>query len=177
MTLDYATLDRAALRTLLHERLCEVVNVAERPDGALMLLSNFCFPDGDGYPIHLLEAPAGGVRLSDEGHTLMHISFEHDIDAIIEGPGRVLMDRVLDESGVGYDDGAFYLDTAPERLPEAMFTFGQALTCIYEIGRWPVDGDRRPVAGGQRPERGLSARSGNISLLRRIKASLQEVNT
>lgn len=135
MTAMEGTLDRAALRTLLHERLCEVVNVVERPDGALMLLSNFCFPDGDGYPIHLLEAPAGGIRLSDEGDTLMHISFEHDIDAFVEGASRALMDRVLGESGVGYDDGTFYLDTAPERLPEAMFTFGQALTRIYEIGR------------------------------------------
>ena len=135
MTLDYATLDQAALRTLLHERLCEVVNVAERPDGALMLLTNFCFPDGDGYPIHLLKAPAGGIRLSDEGHTLMHISFGHDIDAFLEGASRALMDRVLGEEGIKYDDGTFYLDTAPERLPDAMFTFGQALTRVYQIAQ------------------------------------------
>lgn len=135
MPLDYATLDRAALRTLLHERLCEVVGVDERPDGALMLRSDFCFPDGDGYPIHLLEAPGGGVRLSDEGHTLMHISFEHDIDAFLEGASRALMDRVLGESGVGYDDGTFFLDTAPKRLPDAMFTLGQALTRVYQIAQ------------------------------------------
>ena len=135
MTLDYATLDQAALRTMLHERLCEVVNVDERPDGAVMLRTNFCFPDGDGYPFYLLEAPAGGVRLSDEGHTLMHISFEHDIDAFLEGRSRALMDRVLGEEGIKYDDGTFYLDTAPERLPDAMFTFGQALTRVYQIAQ------------------------------------------
>lgn len=135
MTLDYATRDQAALRTLLHERLCEVVGVDERPDGVLMLRTHFRFPDGDSYPFYLLDAPAGGVRLSDEGDTIMRVSYDHDIDAFLEGTSRELMDRVLGESGVGYDDGTFYLDTAPERLPDAMFTFGQALTRVYQIAQ------------------------------------------
>ena len=132
MTLDYATPDQAAFRTLLHERLCEV---ERRPDGALMLRTRFIFPDGDGYPIHLLEAPGGGVRLSDRGHTLMHISYEHDIDTLLEGPSRALMDRVLGESGVAYDDGAFYIDTAPEQIPTAVFALGQAITRVYQIAQ------------------------------------------
>ena len=41
------------------------------------------FPDEDGYPFHLAEAPSGGLRLSDCGHTLMHISYEHDIDSFL----------------------------------------------------------------------------------------------
>ena len=169
MTLDYATLDQAALRTMLHERLCEVVNVDERPDGAVMLRTNFCFPDGDGYPFYLLEAPAGGIRLSDEGDTLMRISYGHDIDAFLEGASRALMDRVLGESGVGYDDGTFYLDTAPERLPDAMFTFGQALTRLYQIAQWPEDGDWGSLTD-QLPAR----RSSRVSDLRRITRSISE---
>ena len=31
------------------------------------------------------------------------------------------------------DGGAFCLDTSPERLPEAIFNFGQALTRIYDL--------------------------------------------
>ena len=133
MTLDHATLDHAALRALLHERLYEVVNVDERPDGALMLRTHFRFPDGDSYPFYLLEGPAGELRLSDEGDTLMRMSYEQDIDAILEGARRVLMDRILGESGLEYDDGTFYLDIRPERLPEAMFAFGQALTRLYDL--------------------------------------------
>ena len=130
MTLDYATPDQAAFRTLLREHRCEV---DERPDGALMLRTHFRFPDGDGYPIHLIEAPAGGIRLSDRGHSLMHISYEHDIDVLLEGPSRALMDRVLGEEGIKYDDGAFYLDTPPDQIPTAMFALGQAITRIYQI--------------------------------------------
>lgn len=169
MTLDYATLDQAALRTLLHERLCEVVSVDEGPDGAVMLRTHFRFPDGDSYPFYLLEAPAGGIRLSDEGDTLMRISYGHDIDAFLEGASRALMDRVLGESGVAYDDdGTFYLDTAPERLPDAMFTFGQALTRLYQIAQWPDDADRELA-------RRISGASVNISLFRYIRERMETV--
>ena len=70
-------LDEAALRRLLCERLCADVRLARRSDGALMLSTHFEFPDGDRFPIHVSEAGIGGIRLSDRGHTLMHISYDH----------------------------------------------------------------------------------------------------
>ena len=83
-------LDTGALQRLLCERLCEDVRLAERPDGALMLHTHFEFPDGDRFPIHVSWAGAGGVRLSDRGHTLMHVSYDHDIDSFLaeERAGR-----------------------------------------------------------------------------------------
>ena len=127
------TLDRDALRNLLCERLCEDVGVEQRPDGALMLRTHFEFPDGDSYPFHLSEAPSGGLRLSDHGHTLMHISYEHDIDSFLDGTRGMLLDRIVGESGLLRDGGAFCFETSPERLPEAIFNFGQALTRIYDL--------------------------------------------
>ena len=129
------TIDTTALRELLCARLCEEVGVSERPDGKLMLRTHFTFPDGDGYPFHLAEAPAGGLRLSDLGHTLIHISYEHDIDTFLTGTRGMLLERIVGESGIlyDYDKGVFSLDTSAERLPEAIFGFGQALTRIYDL--------------------------------------------
>ncbi len=127
------TLDADALRNLLCERLCEDVGVDARPDGELMLRTHFTFPDGDGYPLHLSEAPSGGLRLSDHGHTLMHISYEHDIDSFLTGTRGMLLERIVGESGINQDGGVFSFDTPPERLPEAIFGFGQALTRIYDL--------------------------------------------
>ena len=123
----------SALQALLCERLCEDVRVEPRPDGALMLRTRFQFPDGDRFPIHLSEAPAGGIRLSDRGHTLMHLSYEHDVDSFLDGTRGMLLERIMGESGLQWDGGAFCLDTAPERLPEAVFRFGQALTRVYDL--------------------------------------------
>ena len=107
--------------------------MSERSDGELMLRTHFTFPDGDGYPFHLAEAPAGGLRLSDLGHTLMHISYEHDIDTFLTGTRRMLLERIVGESGILYDEGVFSVETSAELLPEAIFGFGQALTRIYDL--------------------------------------------
>ena len=86
------TINLDALQNLLCERLCADVRVDARPDGALMLRTHFEFPDGDRYPIHLSEAASGGLRLSDRGHTLMHISYEHDIDSFMDGTRGMLLE-------------------------------------------------------------------------------------
>ncbi len=126
-------LDRDALRKLLCERLCQEVDVEQRPDGELMLSTHFEFPDGDSYPFYLSEAPSGGLRLSDRGHTLMHISYEHDVDSFLDGTRGMLMERITSETGLVREDGTFQLDISAERLSEAIFTFGQALTRIYDL--------------------------------------------
>lgn len=122
-----------ALNLLLCERLCEEVAVEQRPDGALMVRTRFEFPDGDRYPIHLSELASGGIRLSDRGHTLMHISYEHDVDSFLDGTRGLLLKRIMGESGLQWDGGAFCLDTTPEHLPDAVFRFGQALTRVYDL--------------------------------------------
>ena len=129
------TLDTDALRALLCARLCEDVRVEQRPDGALMLRTHFAFPDGDRYPIHLSESASGGLRLSDRGHTLMHISYDHDVDSFMDGTRGMILERIMGETGLRWDGdlGVLCLNTAPERLPEAVFAFGQALTRVYDL--------------------------------------------
>lgn len=127
------TINEDAIRDLLCERLCQDVGIERRPDGALMLRTQFRFPDGDGFPIHLSESPAGGLRLSDRGHTLMRISYDHDVDAFMDGTRGALLERITTESGLQRENGAFSLDTPAENLPVALFRFGQALTSIYNL--------------------------------------------
>ena len=126
-------LDVNELQDSLRERLSEAVCVVQRPDGALMVRTPFTFPDGDRYPIHVSEAPSGGLCLSDRGHTLMRMSYEHDIDSFVVGAQGKLLDRIMSESGLRWDGGAVCLDTRVEHLPEAIFTFGQALTRVHDL--------------------------------------------
>ncbi len=123
----------SALQQLLCERLCEDVQLTERPDGALMLRTHFEFPDGDRFPIHVSEAGTGGIRLSDSGHTLTHLSYDHDIDSFLEGARGELLERIVGETGIKQDGGVFHVDVPIEHLPEAIFRFGQALTRIHDL--------------------------------------------
>ena len=129
------------LQRRLCDRLCASVRVEQRPDGELMLQSDFEFPDGDRYPIYLSEAP-GGVRLSDRGDTLMRISYDHDIDAFLAGSRGQLIERILGEEEVGRDRGVFYLDAPIDRISDALFRYGLAMARICDltlrIGTRPV---------------------------------------
>lgn len=126
-------LDKAALEKALCERLCRNVRVHQRDDGALMLDAPFAFADGDHYPIYLSEGRAGGVVLSDRGHTLMHASYEHDVDAFYRGSRAALREQIVRESGIREEDGAFSIEAAPDRVADALFTLGQALTKMYDL--------------------------------------------
>ncbi len=106
-----------------------------------MVHTLFQFPDGDRFPIHVSESESGGLRLSDCGHTLMHISYDHDVDSFLDATRGMLLERIMGESGIAWDgdSGALCLDTPSERLSEAVFGFGQALTRVYDLtllSRW-----------------------------------------
>lgn len=127
------TLDVAKLERLLSDRLCSAVRIHRRDDGVLMVESPFRFPDGDHFPIYLLEAEGGGVKLSDYGHTLMHVSYEHDVDSFYKGARAELRRQILHDYGIDEDDGTFSVETSPEHMAAALFRLGQGLTKIYDL--------------------------------------------
>ena len=126
-------LDATKMKQSLCEQLCNDVQVVCRPDGRLMLHTRFEFPDGDRFPIHVSETATNGVRLSDLGHTLMHISYDHDIDSFLLGTRRQLLEVIVSESGVSFDGGVFYVECSLEDIRDAVFRFGQTLTQVYNL--------------------------------------------
>ena len=126
-------IDWTLLENTLCERLCANVRVHKRDDDVLMLDTPFTFPDGDHYPIYLAETPTGGVRLSDRGHTLMHLSYEHDVDSFYDGARASLREQIVRECGIEEIDGVFTVEAPPDRIADVLFKFGQALTKIYDL--------------------------------------------
>ena len=126
-------LDRVLLEQALCERLCAKVRLHERDDGVLMLETPFTFPDGDHYPVYLSETQAGSIMLSDRGHTLMHMSYEQDVDALYDGARAVLREQIVRESGIDEKHGTFTTVTPPDQIGDSLFKFGQALTKIYDL--------------------------------------------
>ena len=126
-------LDQVQLEKLLCERLCAEVRIHQREDDVLMMESPFTFPDGDHFPIYLSETAGGGVKLSDRGHTLMHLSYEHDVELFYEGARASLREQMLRESGIEEDEGIFSIETPPDQVAGALFRFGQALTKIHDL--------------------------------------------
>lgn len=122
---------------LLKERLCRTlcgeVKIHKTPQGYLQILTPFAFTDGDTFQVYLEEMPGGGVRLTDFGHTLMHLSYENDLGKLREGTRGRLFDQVLAITGMREESGQLVFDAALESLGASILQFGQGLTRIYDL--------------------------------------------
>ena len=126
-------LDQVQLEKLLCERLCTEIRIHQRQDDVLMIESPFTFPDGDHFPIYLTETTGGVIKLSDRGHTLMHVSYEHDVDLFYDGARASLREQIVRECGLKEDEGIFSIEAPPDEVAAALFRFGQALTKIHDL--------------------------------------------
>lgn len=127
------TLDVAQLQERLCALMCAEVRLIDRGNGRLILTTPFFFPDGDPYLVYLQERPGGILRLTDSGHTLMHLSYENDIDKFREGTRGRLFEQILSEQDVIEQEGEFYIDAPSDALGSALFRFAQTLTKITDL--------------------------------------------
>ena len=123
--------------TSLQERLCQTlcgdVRLRKTPQGFHQIVTPFTFSDGDTFQLYLEETSAGGVRLTDYGHTLMHLSYENEIDKFREGTRGKIFEHLLAESGVRDEGGQLTLDATLDTLGTRILQFGQAITRIYDL--------------------------------------------
>lgn len=92
----------------------------------------FYFDDGDALKI-VLEQSDGGFRLTDEGHTAMHLSYVMDVKTIEQGQRATIVERALAVAGATWDDGEITAPTSPEWWPESLFAFAQALVRVADV--------------------------------------------
>jgi hypothetical protein len=117
----------------LCKALCAKVTLRERQDGNILVTTPFSFPDGDSFSIYLKRLPSGGVRLSDMGSTLMHLSYEQDIEKIREGNRAKVFAQILSEMGIEDNEGELFLELPANQLAQGVFRFGQALTRVHDL--------------------------------------------
>lgn len=121
------------METTLCRALCGSVTVKKRGDALWQVDTPWMFPDGDGYSIYVSQAPTGGLRISDQGLTMMRLSYENDIAKLREGTRGRLLSQVLADAGLSEDDGEFYLDATAENLGTSVMRIGQALTRVHDL--------------------------------------------
>lgn len=113
--------------------MCADVDIIQKNEHLLMIDTPFYFSDGDPYQIYIKERPAGIVRLTDMGHTLMHLSYENDINKFRDGTRGKLFDQIMSEFEISENDGEFYIDDEINNLSKNIFRLGQALTKISDL--------------------------------------------
>jgi hypothetical protein len=127
------SLDIERLKNSLCQLLCADVNIVSRNENLHIVETPFTFSDGDPYQFYIKELSGGLIKLTDMGHTLMHLSYENDLDKFRDGTRGKLFEQIKSETNVEESNGEFYIETPMESLGYNIFRFGQALTKINDL--------------------------------------------
>ncbi len=127
------SLDLKILKERLCSLMCAEIILREQAEGLLMIETPFFFSDGDPYQIYLKEMPGGLIKLTDMGHTLMHLSYDNDVSKFREGTRGKLFQQILSEHDVLEKNGEFYIQDEIKNLSSNIFRLGQTLTKINDL--------------------------------------------
>lgn len=93
----------------------------------------FSFPDGDGLVVHVRDAGAGRVEITDNAHTFMHLSYDQDPEVLLKGARGQRLEAIRRRHGVQERDGEMHLETDVQDIGRGVFAFAQALLEIVEM--------------------------------------------
>ena len=128
-------LDLEKLKTNLCKSLCAEVSLFPRSDNRVSISTPFSFSDGDSFLLMAEPLPAGGIRVTDCGNTLMHLSYSMNVDEILKpGNRNDIFRRIIAEYSLTNDEGELFIDAPADEAGKAVFKFGQALSQIHDIG-------------------------------------------
>jgi len=108
------------------------IDFREKRKGINQLIGPFYHEDGDMMDIFITESPSepGKIRLCDYGMTLMHLSYDYDIDT----PNKeAILDRIIHEQGLQRDDGNIYVDVTEDLLYQYIFQFSQTIAKVSSM--------------------------------------------
>jgi hypothetical protein len=126
-------LDINKIQENLCQMLCAEIRLFEKNKNLIRVETPFFFPDGDPYQIYIKELPGGNMKLSDMGHTMMHLSYENDTSKFREGTRGNIFNQILAETSVKEENGEFSIDTNIDSLIMNLFRFGQAITKMNDL--------------------------------------------
>lgn len=121
------------IEKLLCTAMCAEVKIRPKNAKLFSIETPFYFADGDPYQIFIKEMPGGIIRLTDMGHTMMHLSYENDINKFREGTRGKIFDQIKAETLIDEDNGEFFVDTSIEDIGFNVFRIGQALTKVNDL--------------------------------------------
>lgn len=116
---------------LFKEKVCSSIELFEEGVDRYRVLNPFQFDDGDHFSI-VLKKNGNGWVLTDEGHTLMHLSYDTDLPQLKSGNrGKVLV-NALEYHGITESDGAFNITLESDNAGNALFSLIQGINKISD---------------------------------------------
>jgi len=122
-------------QTIEHEFQLKVSDkVSLIPEGLdrFRVFSPFMFEDGDHLAI-VLKREGAEWRLSDEGHTYMHLTYDIDEKDLLKGTRQKIITNALSMFNVEDRGGELVQNVPNQQYGDALFSFVQALLKVTDI--------------------------------------------
>jgi hypothetical protein len=105
-----------------------------RPEGIdrFRVVSPFQFEDGDHLVI-VLRRDGNAWKLTDEGHTFMHLTYELEEADLQSGTRQKIIANTLSTFGVSDIDGELQVGIPDSKFGDALYSFIQALLKISDV--------------------------------------------
>lgn len=116
----------------LKSKICNSVEMIEEGNERFRIFTPFGFEDGDSFSI-VLKKVGNKFILSDEGNTLMHLSYEMDIDGIGKGTRSKIINDICEYYNLKKKKGVFIKDVDVSNAGNALFDFIQALIKVSDL--------------------------------------------
>ena len=122
------------LKTDLCTSLCAEISLFQRSDNRISISTPFSFSDGDSFLLMAEPLPTGGIRVTDCGNTLMHLSYSMNVDEILKpGNRNELFQKIITDYSLTNNEGELFIDAPADEAGKAVFKIGQALSQIHDI--------------------------------------------
>lgn len=114
------------------QTVCAEVRLISEGIDRYRIFSPFTFPDGDHLSIVLRRDSVGWI-LSDEGHTLMHLSYRMDISDVMQGNRGEIINNILSQYFITEREGELIHVVPGDQYGDALFQMVQGLIRISDI--------------------------------------------
>lgn len=114
------------------KKVSEAVRLQQEGVDRYRVFTPFTFDDGDRFSI-VLQKQDNDWKFSDEGHTLMHMSYEMDMTSLKRGNRAELLESAIINFGISESDGSLELHFKSDEAGNALYTYLQALTKISDL--------------------------------------------
>ena len=110
----------------------EKVSLLQEGNERYRVFTPFLFEDGDHLSIVFKRTGRDWV-LSDEGNTLMRLTYEIDLRDLLRGNRQKIIDGALNTFGVANQDGELVFVVRDDAYGDALFSFVQSLIKISDV--------------------------------------------
>jgi hypothetical protein len=121
-----------AIQTEFRNKVCSEISIASEGTNRFRVFTPFHFDDGDCLGI-VLKQEEGRWHFSDEGHTLMHLTYGIEEKDLQRGNRQKIIGNAIENFRLKDQSGELTMDIPEERFGDGLFDFAQALLKISDV--------------------------------------------